>query len=283
MNRIPGPAATPAATIHTTAASTSTGRILIDRQGHIATVTIANEGKRNALTVQMWDTLRDTFRAFANDDALRCVIVRGQGTEGFAAGADISEFATVRSSRAQVTAFHEHTVRDALAAIHDCPVPVVALIQGACAGGGLEIASVCDLRIAGASARLGIPIRTLGFSLALAEMQWLVRLVGQAVAAELLYEGRMLDAAQALAKGLLTRVVDDAEVEADALAAAARIADSAPLATRAHKRFLRRLAADPSPVTLEERLESYAFADTEDYRIGVQAFLNKRRPEFVGR
>jgi enoyl-CoA hydratase/carnithine racemase len=275
MNITSGPNAGPGAT--------TAGRILVDRQGHTATVTIANEGKRNALTVQMWDTLRDTFQAFAADGALRCVIVRGQGTEGFAAGADISEFATVRSTREQVTAFHEQTVRDALGAIHDCPVPVVALIQGACAGGGLEIASVCDLRIAGHSARLGIPIRMLGFSLALAEMQWLVRLVGPAVAAELLYEGRMLDAQEALAKGLLTRVVPDAEVEADAMAAAARIAEGAPLAARAHKRLLRRLAADPSPATRAERLDSYAFADTEDYRIGVQAFLGKRHPVFVGR
>lgn len=259
------------------------GRIDIHRQGHVATVTIANEGKRNALTVAMWDALRDAFTAFAADAALRCVVVRGQGTEGFAAGADIGEFATVRSTREQVTAFHEHTVLGALTAIHDCPVPVVALIQGACAGGGLEIASVCDLRIAGRGARLGIPIRTLGFSLALAEMQWLVGLAGPAVAAELLFEGRMLGAQEALAKGLLTRVVDDALAEQDALAAAERIAEGAPLATRAHKRFLRRLAADPSPATRAERLASYAFADTEDYRIGVRAFLDKTAPVFTGR
>jgi len=265
------------------ATTTATGRIAIHRQGPVATVTIANEGKRNALTVAMWDALRDAFTAFAADATLRCVVVRGQGTEGFAAGADIGEFATVRSTREQVTAFHEHTVLGALTAIHDCPVPVVALIQGACAGGGLEIASVCDLRIAGHGARLGIPIRTLGFSLALAEMQWLVRLAGPAVAAELLYEGRMLSAQEALAKGLLTRVVDDALAEQDALAAAARIAESAPLATRAHKQMLRRLAADPSPATRAERLASYAFADTEDYRIGVRAFLDKTAPVFTGR
>lgn len=259
------------------------GRIDIQRQGHIAIVTIANEGKRNALTVAMWDALRGTFTQFAADATLRCVVVRGQGSEGFAAGADISEFATVRNTREQVTAFHENTVMGALTAVHDCPVPVVALIQGACAGGGVEIASVCDLRIAGHSARLGIPIRMLGFSLALAEMQWLVRLAGPAVAAELLYEGRMLVAQEALAKGLLTRVVDDALVEQDAMAAAARIAESAPLATRAHKQFLRRLAADPSPVTHAERLASYAFAETEDYRIGVRAFLAKTVPVFTNR
>lgn len=259
------------------------GRIDVQRHGPVVTVTIANEGKRNALTVAMWNTLRDTFTDFTADASLRCVLVRGHGMEGFAAGADISEFATVRHTRAQVTVFHEDTVMGALSAIHACPVPVVALIQGACAGGGLEIASVCDLRIAGHSAQLGIPIRTLGFSLALAEMQWLVQLTGSAVAAELLFEGRMFSATEALAKGLVTRVVDDALAEQDALDAVARIAESAPLATRAHKHFLRRLAQNPLPVTREERLESYAFADTQDYRIGVRAFLDKTTPVFVGR
>jgi enoyl-CoA hydratase/carnithine racemase len=204
--------------------TTDRGRIEVCTQGPVATVTIANPGKRNALTVAMWNALRTAFERLPDNPALRCVVVRGHGAEGFAAGADIGEFAQVRSTRAQVTAFHEDTVLGALTALHGCPVPVVALIQGACAGGGLEIAAVCDLRIAGRSARLGIPINTLGFSLALGETQALVRLAGAAVAAELLYEGRMLDAPEALAKGLLTRVVDDAQAEAEAMAAAQRIA-----------------------------------------------------------
>ena len=114
-------------------------------------------------------------------------------------------------------------------------------------------------------------------------MQWLVRLTGPAVAAELLYEGRMLSAQEALAKGLLTRVVDDELAEQEAQASALRIAESAPLATCAHKTFLRRFSEDPSPMTREGRLASYAFADTEDYRIGVRAFLDKVVPVFLGR
>lgn len=263
--------------------TTDRGRIEVCTQGPVATVTIANPGKRNALTVAMWNALRTAFERLSDDPALRCVVVRGHGAEGFAAGADIGEFAQVRSTRAQVTAFHEDTVLGALTALHGCPVPVVALIQGACAGGGLEIAAVCDLRIAGRSARMGIPINTLGFSLALGETQALVRLAGASVAAELLYEGRMLDAPEALAKGLLTRVVDDAQAEAEAMAAAQRIAAGAPLAAREHKRQLRRLARDPSPVTHAERLASYAFADTQDYRTGIRAFLDKTTPVFTGR
>lgn len=258
-------------------------RIELTRQGPIATVAIDNQDKRNALTVAMWEALQAAFAHLNADDGLRCVIVRGAGGESFAAGADISEFDQVRATREQVTDFHERVVFGALQAIYDCPVPVIALIQGACAGGGLEIASVCDLRIAGRNARLGVPIRNLGFSFAMGEMEWLYRLAGPALTAELLFEGRMLDADTALAKGLLTHVVDDTLVVERAQAAANAVAESAPLAVRANKRQLRRLMRDPGPVTREERLASYAFADTEDYRIGIRAFRDKTRPEFIGR
>ncbi len=260
----------------------TTGHIALQQQHHIATVTIAHPGKRNALTVAMWNTLEQTFDRLSRDDALRCVVLQGEG-DSFAAGADIDEFDQVRATRAQVAEFHERIVPGALRAIEECPVPVLALIRGACAGGGLEIAAACDLRIAGRSARLGVPVGRLGFSLAMGETAWLVRLAGPAVAAELLLEGRMLEADEACAKGLLTRVVDDALLAQEGSAAVQRIAESAPLAARAHKRQLRRLMRDASPVTPSERMASYAFADTEDYRIGMQAFRARSAPVFVGR
>ena len=258
------------------------GRIVLGGDAATATVEISNPGKRNALSVDMWMQLRAVFEELATRETLRCVIVRGDG-EHFAAGADIEEFPRVRSTREQVAEYHEQIVGGALQAIHDCPVPVVAQISGACAGGGLEIASVCDLRIAGRSCRLGIPIRVLGFPLAPREMEWLVRLAGPAVAAELLFEGRMWSAEEAVAKGVLTRVVDDGVLATEAQRCAHSIASGAPLAARANKRQLRRLMADSRPFSREERLASYAFADTEDYRIGIQAFLEKAHPEFQGR
>jgi enoyl-CoA hydratase/carnithine racemase len=258
------------------------GRIGAEQAEHIATVTIGNPDKRNALTVAMWQALETLFTSFRDDPSVRCVVVRGAGNN-FAAGADISEFDQVRSTREQVTDFHELVVSGALRAIYELPVPVIAMIDGACAGGGLEIASVCDLRLASRRARLGIPIRTLGFSLAMGEMEWLYRLAGPALTAELLFEGRMLDAQTALAKGLLTDVVDDARLSERVYAAAGAVARSAPLAVRAHKRQLRRLMNDAAPVTREERLASYGFADTEDYRIGIRAFRAGTPPEFTGR
>lgn len=258
------------------------GRVVLEADSEVATVEISNPGKRNALNGEMWSELRTLFRGLAKQETLRCVVVRGEG-EHFAAGADIEEFHRIRSTRAQVTEYHERLVGEALAAIYECPVPVVAGISGACAGGGLEIASVCDLRIAARSSRLGIPIRLLGFPLAPREMEWLVRLVGPAVTAELLFEGRMLSADEAFAKGILTRVVDDDALADEVRRCVRSIVDGAPLAARINKQQLRRLMADSRPFTPEERLNAYAFADTEDYRIGVQAFLDKRPPKFRGR
>lgn len=256
--------------------------IQVQSDNGVATVTIANPGKRNALNVAMWQALEQGFRELNADRDLRCVVIRGAAGEGFAAGADITEFETVRSTREQVAHFHETVVYGALSAIDECPVPVVALIEGACVGGGLEIASVCDLRIANRSAQLGIPVNILGFPLAPQEMQWLFRLAGPAVTAELVFEGAILSAEQAFDKGLLTRVVDDGAVADAAFACARRIARGAPLAARANKQQLRRLMAG-RPLTREERLASYAFADTEDYKAGIQAFRAKTTPVFNGR
>ena len=163
-----------------------------------------------------------------------------------------------------------------------CPVPLVAQIHGICVGGGLEIAALCDLRICGESSRFGAPIKNLGLVMAYPEMAPLVRLAGIAVALEILLEGRVFDAAEAMQKGLVTRVVADAEVGAEARATAERIAEGAPLAARWHKKFARRLA-DGTPLTAAEHDECFDCFDTEDFRIGYAAFLAKRKPEFTGR
>jgi enoyl-CoA hydratase/carnithine racemase len=163
-----------------------------------------------------------------------------------------------------------------------CRHPTVALIRGACVGGGLEIAAMCDLRICGESSRFGIPVNKLGLTMAYGELMGLLALVGRAVALEILLEGRVFDAGEALRKGLVNRVVPDAKVEDEAYATARRIAEGAPLVNRWHKQFIERLAVTAN-VTPEEWDEGFACFDTEDYREGVEAFLNKRKPDFRGR
>ena len=255
--------------------------ILVERDGPIATVILNRPLKLNALTRAMWAELGDTVSALSRDTAARCIVLRGAGDKAFSPGNDISEFATQRSNKAQAIEYGKamHSTAEKLA---NCLTPMVAQIHGICVGGGLEIASLCDLRICGASSRFGAPIKNLGLVMAYAEMAPLVRLVGPTVALELLLEGRIIDAAEAKAIGLVSRVVPDADVAAEARATAERIAEGAPLVARWHKKFARRLQ-DPNPLTAAELDECFDCFDTEDFRIGYAAFLAKQKPKFTGR
>lgn len=261
----------------------STPQILVERDGAIATVVISNPDKLNALTVAMWQALARVMDELSADGALRCVLLRGAGREAFAAGADIAEFATARDNAEQGRRYHREYVHGALKAVGECRHPTVAMIHGPCVGGGLEIACACDLRIAGVSGRFGVPISRLGFAIAYDELAAVLPLTGRAVALEILVEGRVWDAQEALAKGLVTRVVEDARLEEEAWASARRIADGAPLVNRWHKRFIRRLAPQPAPLTDAEVAGNFAYFATQDYRIGMEAFAKKQKPRFKGR
>ena len=258
-----------------------TDSILVTRDGPIATVVLNRPEKLNALTKAMWAELGAAIAALSADDSLRCIVLRGAGERAFSPGNDIGEFAEERANKAQAIAYGA-VMRATAEALAACRHPLVAQIHGICVGGGMELAALCDLRICGEGSRFGAPIKNLGLVMAYAEMAPLVRLVGPTVALEILLEGRVFDAAEALAKGLVTRVVPDALVAVEAQAAAQRIAEGAPLAARWHKRFARRLA-DPRPLTATEHDECFDCFDTDDFREGYAAFLAKRKPAFKGR
>jgi len=255
--------------------------VYLERDGCIATVVLNNPEKLNALSFAMWMALGEIMRELEADDSLRCIVLRGAGDKAFAAGADIAEFEQVRSN-AKVAKDYGDKIEGSMRAVAECRHPTVAMIHGVCVGGGLEIASQCDLRICGASSRFGIPINKLGLVVGYGEMSALIELIGRATALEILLEGRVFGAAEAKVKGLVNRVVADDQVEAEALAAAGRIAAGAPLVARWHKKFARRLA-DPRPLSEAERDEGYACFDTVDYRIGFKAFLAKQKPQFKGK
>ncbi len=257
------------------------GQVALDIDDRIATLTLDNPGKLNAVDSHMWQALRAHLQTIEETDALRCVIVRGAGDAAFAAGGDIEEFLTVRATVDDALHYHEAWVAAALDAIRRCPIPTIAAIRGACVGGGLEIAGCCDIRIAGTGSRFGAPINKLGFSMYPGEMAGLLALVGPAVLLEILLEGRMLDAPEALAKGLLTRVVDDEAVFDEADRSAHRIAAGAPLVARWHKHWVHRLMHD-APLSASEKRAAFDFLATDDYREGMQAFFDKRTPDFKG-
>jgi len=258
-----------------------TESVLLARDGAIATVTLNKPERLNALDKGMWRALAEIFAQLDADESLRCVILRGAGDRAFAAGADIAEFATERATVDQAREYGR-VVQTAMDAVAHCRHPVIAMIRGACVGGGLEMAAVCDLRIGGESSRFGVPVKNLGLVMAYGEMKGLIELVGRAVALEIVLEGRVFGAQEAKEKGLVNRVVPDDKVEDETAATARRIAEGAPLVARWHKKFARRLA-DPRALTPAENDESFACFGTEDYGIGYRAFLAKRKPDFRGK
>ena len=255
--------------------------VLVARDGPIATITLNRPERLNALDKAMWMRLGAASRELDADESLRCIVLRGAGGKAFAAGADISEFHSERVNAQQARKYGED-IAGSMRALAECRHPTVALIQGACVGGGLLVASQCDLRICNESARFGVPVKNLGLTEAYDELQGMMRVLGRAVSLEILLEGRIWSAREAYQKGLVCRVVPDAEVIEEAYSTARRIADGAPLVARWHKKFVRRLA-DPRPLSREESAESYACFDTEDFRAGVAAFLAKKKPRFSGR
>lgn len=263
------------------AASGADGKVFLDYQGPVAQVTLSHPGRLNALTVSMWRRLRQIFTDLSANEALRCVVLRG-ADGNFAAGADIREFPRERGDLASVVHYHMEIIAPALRAVATCIHPVIAHIEGVCIGGGLEVASQCDLRVAAHSSRFGVPINRLGFPMAPEEMRGLLGLAGRAVTMEILLEGRVFGAPEAFAKGLLTRVVPDADLAADIARMTDRMARGAALAARLNKRIAARLCNGPESLSDSEIQSLFSYAESHDHREGVRAFLAGEQPIFSG-
>jgi len=256
-------------------------RLTLSRQDTIAIVTFDRPERRNAFDLSMWRGLRRIMEELSADDDLRCVVLRGAGEKAFCAGADIGAFAAERGSDER-EAEYAHILDASMQSIRLCQHPVVAMIMGYCLGGGAGIATMCDFRVGGEGMRMGITARNLGVWYPYAEIDPVITLAGSGVASEMLIEGRIFNGREAYEKGLLSRVVPDTAVEAEALALARRIAEGAPLSARYHKAAIRRLRG-PLPVTREDEAATSGFTRTEDFQNACRSFMAKEKPVFRGR
>ena len=249
-----------------------------DAQG-VATLLISNPGKMNALSLAMWRELREVFDAVQHADTPpRVIVVRGADRE-FVAGADIEEFPQFRFEPESLAAYHEDIVAPGLHAMLACDVPLIAHIEGACIGGGLEIAACCDLRLCEPNSRFGVPIARLGFPMAPAEVEIVSHIVGQTLLRELLIEARLMGAIEAHERSVVTRVVDVDKLEDEVRRVATHIAGLSPQAMRLNKRVLRAFAR-PTFSEPADRAAHYAYADTDEHREGLAAFIEKRPAKF---
>lgn len=260
----------------------------LETDGFVATLVISHPARRNAMTRAMWQELPVVLKRLPHDT--RCLIIRGEG-EHFCSGGDISEYPSFRFDAQSLRDFHEDDVAPALDALLELDIPVVAMIAGHCMGGGLEIASCADIRIAGQGATFGAPIAKLGMPMAQRELAIVLRAAGEATVREMLLEARVFLAQEMKARGFVQRLMSDEQLRQEALDTAARIAALSPQAARLNKQFLRQFYEEKQPIAgintaqaatnlIANAFSPYAYAPMREHREGIQAFLEKRQPEF---
>jgi enoyl-CoA hydratase/carnithine racemase len=254
----------------------------VRRDGAVATITLNRPDKHNAITVAMWDALPGVLARLGGDAGVRVVVIRGAGEEAFASGADISEFSRVRNGAVSARAYSAR-VAAAERALADFPKPTIAMIHGFCVGGGLELALACDLRWTSPSGRFGITAARLGIVYGADATRRLARVVGPSHARDLLFSGRLVEAEEARAMGLVNRVCAPGELERETYAYARGLAQQAPLSQRGAKAMLQQLAGEGTMTEGDIAAFIEAAYDSADYREGVRAFLARRLARFEGR
>jgi enoyl-CoA hydratase len=260
-----------------------TERMLADKEGAIGWITFNNPARHNAVSLDMWQGLYDIVSDYARDDAIRVIVLRGAGGKAFVSGADISEFDEKRSSRETTAAYHEISHRASMA-LKYVGKPTLAMICGWCVGGGVSTALSCDIRLAAESSRFSVPAAKLGLGYEYEGVRKLMDVVGPSFAKEIFFTARAFSAQEALAMGLINRVLPDEELETYAREYAEAIAANAPMTVASIKTIVGEALKDDAQRddALCQRVVDACFASA-DYVEGRSAFMEKRKPRFTGR
>jgi enoyl-CoA hydratase len=255
--------------------------LIIEQIGPVLTITFNRPQARNALTFAMYEGMGQAIKNIQVGGEIKVVVITGAGEKAFAAGTDISQFQAFREPKDAIA--YEHSISKILAVVEQCAVPTIAAVAGACTGGGFGIAACCDIRLCTADAKFGVPIaRTLGNCLSLSTHARLADLLGVSRVKDLLITSRLMDADEMRWAGVVTEVLPDAaQLNIRALELANQIAEQAPISMRVTKESLFALQP-PIDAKLEEELFLKAYMSA-DFSEGVAAFLEKRRPTWVGR
>jgi enoyl-CoA hydratase len=257
----------------------SDGTVKFEIDGAIAQVTFDRPAARNAMTWGMYGELSQLCDRLQSDASVRCVIFRGAGGEAFVAGTDIEQFQSFKGGDDGIE--YEKNIEACLAKMEALPMPTIALVEGWCVGGGLALATACDIRVATPSAKFGVPIaRTLGNCLSIANVARLVAAWGRGRVQRILLGAEIIDATEAHACGFVAEVVQPSQITQAAQERARKLASLAPVTQAVSKEALRRLLVNSLPDADDLIRRAYG---SEDFREGVSAFTQKRAPNWRGR
>jgi enoyl-CoA hydratase len=267
----------------TTEKSYAEGKILQSVADGVGVITFNNPEKRNTMSLDMWEGLGHALVELRDSPEVRVVILIGAGDKAFVSGADISQF---EKTRHNAEASEEYSKKSAAqrALLADYPKPIIACIRGFCLGGGMQVAMAADIRIASDNSQFGIPAAKLGIAYGYDGLKHLVSLVGPSWARLIMYTGMRIDSAEALRIGLVDRVVPDAELWGATMEIARNISGNAPLAIQAAKITIAQVMKDPDKRDMNAiKAIGTACMDSEDFREGRRAFMDKRKPQFTGK